>query len=77
MTFIPVLKELVVLFGAAVTVIGVSRRLRLPPGVGLLLTGMAVGPSGPGWIAHSGTSRPSPRSASCCCLEGRASDPSP
>ncbi|MDH3523420.1 MAG: cation:proton antiporter [Acidobacteriota bacterium] len=53
MTFVPVLQELVVLLGAAVVVIVLSRKVRLPPVVGFLATGMAVGPSGLGWIDHS------------------------
>jgi CPA2 family monovalent cation:H+ antiporter-2 len=53
MTFIPALRELVVLFGATALVIALSHRLRLPPVVGFLITGMVVGPSGLGWIHHS------------------------
>ena len=51
MTEIPFLHDFVILFGAALGVIALSHRLRLPAVVGFLLTGMAVGPSGLGWIA--------------------------
>jgi len=47
------LEEIVVLFGSALVVIGLSRRLRAPPVVGFLITGMLVGPSGLGLIAET------------------------
>ncbi len=47
---IPLLHDVVVLFGAALTVIAVSSKLRLPPVVGFLITGMLVGPYGLEWI---------------------------
>lgn len=51
----PVLVELLlqatILLGAAVVVVLASHRLRLPPIVGLLVTGALIGPSGLGWIA--------------------------
>lgn len=52
---IPFLHDVVVLFGTALAVIVLSHRLRLPPLIGFLVTGMLVGPSGLGWIgdAHS------------------------
>lgn len=40
------LHDMVVLFGAALLVIALSSRLQIPPVVGFLLTGMAVGPYG-------------------------------
>ena len=40
------LHDMVVLFGAALLVIALSSRLHIPPVVGFLLTGMAVGPHG-------------------------------
>lgn len=40
------LHDIVVLFGAALLVIALSSRLHIPPVVGFLLTGMAVGPHG-------------------------------
>jgi len=42
----PLLHDLVVLFGAALAVLALSQRLKVPPVVGLLLTGIVVGPSG-------------------------------
>ena len=46
MIHIPYLFDLVVLFGASTLVIALSHRLRVPPLVGYLLTGMLVGPHG-------------------------------
>jgi CPA2 family monovalent cation:H+ antiporter-2 len=46
----PLLHDLVVLFGAALMVLVVSQWLRIPPVVGLLLSGILVGPSGLGLI---------------------------
>ncbi|MCZ6507383.1 MAG: cation:proton antiporter, partial [Acidobacteria bacterium] len=48
---IPFLHDIVVLFGAALVVLVLSHRLRLPSIAGFLITGMVVGPSGLGWIA--------------------------
>ncbi len=48
---IPFLHDIVVLFGAALAVLVVSHRLRLPSIIGFLITGIVVGPSGLGWIA--------------------------
>ncbi|MGE5234568.1 MAG: cation:proton antiporter [Acidobacteriota bacterium] len=45
------LAQATLLLGAAVVVLLASHRLRLPPVVGLLLTGMLIGPSGLGWIS--------------------------
>ncbi len=42
----PVLLELVIVFGAALAVMFVSHRLRIPAIIGFLVTGMLVGPSG-------------------------------
>ena len=47
------LRESVVLLGSAVFVLLVGSRLRIPPLVGLLLTGLLIGPSGLGWIADT------------------------
>lgn len=47
------LRESVVLLGSAVAVLLVASRLRLPPVVALLLTGLLIGPSGLGWIAST------------------------
>ena len=41
-----VLKELVIVLAVAVLVIYVSHRLKLPPVVGFLLTGILIGPGG-------------------------------
>lgn len=46
MPHLPYLTDIVVLFGAALVVISVSHRLRVPPVVGFLATGVLVGPSG-------------------------------
>lgn len=46
----PFLYQTVVLLGAAVGVVLLSHRLRIPTVVGLLLTGILIGPSGLGWI---------------------------
>ncbi|MBD3381026.1 MAG: potassium transporter KefB, partial [candidate division Zixibacteria bacterium] len=43
---IPILRDVVVIFGVAVLVLLVFHRLRLPPIVGFLMTGMIIGPSG-------------------------------
>ncbi|HEX6199243.1 MAG TPA: cation:proton antiporter, partial [Thermoanaerobaculia bacterium] len=47
------LRQSVVLLGSAVAVLLVASRLRLPPVVALLLTGLLIGPSGLGWIAST------------------------
>jgi CPA2 family monovalent cation:H+ antiporter-2 len=44
------LRESVILLGSAVAVLLVSARLRVPPLVALLLTGLLIGPSGLGWV---------------------------
>ena len=45
----------------------VASKLRLPPLVGYLLAGVAVGPFTPGFVADAGAGRASsPRSASSC-----------
>lgn len=48
---VPFLHDIVVLFGAALAVLVLSHRLRLPSIIGFLITGIVVGPSGLGWIA--------------------------
>jgi CPA2 family monovalent cation:H+ antiporter-2 len=45
------LARLVVLLGSAVAVLLLSYRLRIPPVIGLLLTGVLVGPTGLGFIS--------------------------
>ncbi len=50
MTELHVLGDLVVLFGAALVVVLVLRRLRLPTIAGFLVAGALIGPSGFGWI---------------------------
>ena len=47
------LKDGVILLASAVGVLLITARLRVPPVVALLLTGILVGPSGFGWIAES------------------------
>lgn len=44
------LRESVILLGSAVAVLLLAARLRVPPVVALLLTGVLIGPSGLGWI---------------------------
>ena len=45
------LAQTVILLGSAVAVLLVASRLRLPPLVALLVTGMLIGPSGLGWVS--------------------------
>ncbi len=45
-----ILRDLVVLFGAALVVVLLLRRLRLPTIAGFLVAGALIGPSGFGWI---------------------------
>jgi CPA2 family monovalent cation:H+ antiporter-2 len=47
------LAEALIVLGASVVVLLVSHRLRLAPVVGLLLTGVLIGPSGLGWFGDS------------------------
>ncbi len=47
------LRDSVVLLASAVAVLLITARLRIPPVVALLLTGLLIGPSGFGWIADS------------------------
>lgn len=49
---IPILKDLVIIFGLAVVVLWVCHRLKLPSIVGLLFTGIASGPHGLGLIEN-------------------------
>jgi CPA2 family monovalent cation:H+ antiporter-2 len=49
-TTLHVLRDLVVLFGAALVVVLVLRRLRLPTIAGFLVAGALIGPSGFAWI---------------------------
>lgn len=46
MTQIPLLQDILVIFGAAIFVLIVCHRLRIPPIVGYLITGVLIGPSG-------------------------------
>jgi monovalent cation:H+ antiporter-2, CPA2 family len=46
------LREAVALLGAAVVVVLVAGRLRIPPVVGFLVTGLVIGPTGLGWIEN-------------------------
>jgi len=47
------LRDSVVLLASAVAVLLIAARLRVPPVVALLLTGLLIGPSGFGWIADT------------------------
>ena len=47
------LHQAVVVLGAAVAVLLASHRLRVPPLVGLLLTGLVIGPSGAGLVSDT------------------------
>jgi Kef-type K+ transport system membrane component KefB len=51
MEFAHLLQDAVILLASAVAVLLITARLRVPPVVALLLTGILVGPSGFGWIA--------------------------
>jgi CPA2 family monovalent cation:H+ antiporter-2 len=53
MEHLHILRDLVVLFGAALVVVLVLRRLRLPTIAGFLVAGALIGPSGFGWIRDS------------------------
>jgi CPA2 family monovalent cation:H+ antiporter-2 len=53
MTLEHLLHEAVLILGGAVIVVLVAARLRIPPLVGLLITGMVIGPSGLGWVAQT------------------------
>ncbi len=53
MTLHHFLAETLIILGASVLVLLVSNRLRLPPVVGLLLTGVLIGPSGLRWIPEA------------------------
>ncbi len=46
MTQIPLLQDILVIFGAAIAVLIICHRLRIPPIVGYLVTGVLIGPSG-------------------------------
>jgi CPA2 family monovalent cation:H+ antiporter-2 len=52
---IPILHDIVIIFGFALVVISLSSRLKIPPVVGFLLTGMAIGPHGLGLIHDTET----------------------
>ena len=47
------LREAVAILGAAVAVVLLAAPLRIPPVVGFLVTGLAIGPSGLGWVEDS------------------------
>ena len=53
MTLEAFLGETVLILAAAVAVLLVSRRLRLPPVVGYLITGVLIGPSGLAWVPNA------------------------
>ena len=48
----PILLDLALLFALCVVVVLVFHRLRLPPVVGFLLTGVAIGPNALGLVTH-------------------------
>ncbi len=52
MPYLPFLKEFVIILAAAVLIIFISNRLRLPSIVGFLLTGMLIGPFGLNLVAQ-------------------------
>ena len=47
---IPILKEVVIIFGLSIGVIVLCHRLRIPPIIGFLLTGLLAGPHGLGLV---------------------------
>jgi CPA2 family monovalent cation:H+ antiporter-2 len=53
----PTLQLILVLLGAAVVVVVICRLVRLPPILGYLLVGMAVGPNALGWVPVAGETR--------------------
>ncbi len=53
MPLIPLLNDVIIIFGSSLLVIVISHYLRLPAVVGFLLTGMIVGPHGLGLIGDS------------------------
>ena len=50
---LPVLGELVIVLAAAIAILYVCHRLRIPPVTGFLLTGIVIGPSGLGLIRNA------------------------
>src|SRR4026209_133862 len=52
---IPFLREFVIIMAAAVVVVLGCHRLRIPPVVGLLITGLVIGPSGLRLVAERTT----------------------
>ncbi|MBD3401400.1 potassium transporter KefB [candidate division GN15 bacterium] len=50
MTHIPLLTDIVVIFGVAIGVLFICHRIRIPPIVGYLLTGVLIGPYGLGFV---------------------------
>lgn len=51
------LEIVLILLAVAVLVAAAARRLHLPPMLGYLLTGIAIGPHGAGWIPDTGEAR--------------------
>ena len=49
------LEDILLLLAATLVVVIGVRRLRLPPIIGFLAVGMAVGPHALGWVAATGT----------------------
>ena len=52
---LPVLRELVLLSGCSLVVVLLFRRVKLPPVVGFLVTGVLLGPGGFGLIRDHAT----------------------
>ena len=50
-----VLDDILLLLAATLAVVVALRRLRLPPIIGFLLAGMAIGPHALGWVAATET----------------------
>lgn len=46
------LLQTVAIFASAVVVVFLSARIRLPPIIGLIVTGLVIGPSGLGWVSE-------------------------
>ena len=60
------LQPVLILLAAAVLVVVLFRSLKLPPLLGYLIVGVAIGPHALGWIHDTARGAPiSPNSASC------------
>lgn len=49
----PLLRDLLIVFAAALPIVGLFQRWQLPPLLGFMVAGAAIGPHGVGWIEHT------------------------